>query len=206
MTGANRAIAPMFIINPLQSKAAFSLHATHPPTKERIQILRGMAGAGYAAYEEAFRKVSGRGNCVGAVTLKSADETAIRAPTPEPEPKKEAVARAREAVDLIDRLAGFLLIPCVCGLRIKVPPDCKRDGLACPRCGRMHLIPVATAAAGKPGAARPPTRYQRKGTGWETFRCSCGRTMQISPSFDSRSLHCRNCNRRVEIIPANERE
>jgi len=52
---ANKATAPMYIINPFHKKgmAASNLSATHPPLKERIRILRSMAGgASFAQYED----------------------------------------------------------------------------------------------------------------------------------------------------------
>jgi heat shock protein HtpX len=58
----SRALAPMYIVNPLQSRSAVGLFSTHPPTEDRIRILRSMAGgAGLAQYEEAYRKVHGEG-------------------------------------------------------------------------------------------------------------------------------------------------
>ncbi|MFQ5807423.1 MAG: M48 family metallopeptidase [Phycisphaerae bacterium] len=212
----NRVMAPMYIVNPLQAKAAFSLTSTHPPTEKRVQILRSMGGqAGFVAYEAAYRKAMGaQRGCLGARTLEGADAVATRPPTPEPEKKQQAVARAREVTDLLDRMADFLFLSCVCGVRIKVPPDVKREKLECPRCGREHAIPAAelavvaaaTATAvgrGAPGARRPPPpppmRYKRTGQGWESFRCACGHTLQLSPSFAASFIRCAECRNRIEI-------
>ena len=70
------------------------------------------------------------GKCLSQRTLSEQEDVPIRKPTPEPDKKKAAVERAQDALDLIDRLAGFLLIPCACGVRIKVPPGLKRDSLS----------------------------------------------------------------------------
>lgn len=45
LEAANRATAPLYIVNPLTklSRAA-SLFSTHPPTEERVRLLRGLAG------------------------------------------------------------------------------------------------------------------------------------------------------------------
>ena len=46
-------MAPLYIINPLQSRAAVGLFSTHPPTHERVKILRsGCAGEVLAAIGE----------------------------------------------------------------------------------------------------------------------------------------------------------
>jgi heat shock protein HtpX len=59
--GANRATAPMYIVNPLAAKGSSgSLWSTHPPTEERINILRSMVhGASVKDYHDAWQAVSG---------------------------------------------------------------------------------------------------------------------------------------------------
>lgn len=138
----NRVVAPLYIVNPLQGRAAFSPFSTHPPTEERIRILRGMAGAGYAAYQAAFQQVHGAGaRCIGEVTLKADAVAALRTPTVEPATREQAVARAQQVGQLLDRVINYAVIPCACGVRLKVPPGFKRDTLTCPRCGREHAVP-----------------------------------------------------------------
>ena len=134
----------------------------------RNLLLRSMGGrAGYADYEAAYREVHGdKRGCIGAATLESDDSVAARAATPEPAAKQQAVERAREVTDLLDRIANLILIPCLCGVRIKVPPNLKRDTVACPRCGRAHAVPRVESATAKPGQAPRAMRYVRKGGGW----------------------------------------
>lgn len=202
----NKVVAPMCIVNPLQAHAAFSLFSTHPKTKERIKILRGMAGAGFAAYEEAYRQVQGTGKqCIGQTTLKDDESIAVREPTPEPKGKDKAIERARQVGELLDHVLPLVVIPCVCGVRLKLPPDFKRASLKCPRCGRQH--PVPKAEAGSHGAAKTtePLRYRRKGTGWESFQCSCGQPVQISPKFSARHIACPKCKQRIEVVASSER-
>jgi heat shock protein HtpX len=126
------------------------------------------------------------------------------------DPKKDAATRGREVADLIDRMVAFLIIACPCGVRIKVPPDLKRDEVRCTRCGRQHAVPHAEGAkAGKAQAdeARaerdpegpPSLRYERQGSGWESFKCSCGSVVQISPAFEGNELTCRKCRQRIRI-------
>src|SRR4030042_548769 len=60
LKSANKATAPMYIINPFraQGKSAADLTSTHPPISERVRILRGMAGgASLGDYEKAYEKV-----------------------------------------------------------------------------------------------------------------------------------------------------
>ncbi len=143
MKKVNRAVAPMYIINPLQSRSVAGLFSTHPPTEDRIKILRSMAGAGLVEYEAAFRQIQGENkHCIGERTLSSAESIQKREARSEPDKKKESIARLQEVNDLLTRYGGFTFIPCVCGVRIKVPPEFKRDTIGCPRCGRNHPIPA----------------------------------------------------------------
>ena len=64
-------------------------------------------------------------------------------PTEAPDAGKRAV----EVTDLLDRLAGMLLIACPCGVKIKVPPELHRATVPCTRCGREHPVPPAAAEA-----------------------------------------------------------
>ncbi|MGD8450446.1 MAG: M48 family metallopeptidase [Phycisphaerae bacterium] len=216
---ANRVVAPMFIVNPLQARGAVGLLATHPPTEKRIRILRSMGGgAGLAEYEAAYqREIGQKEHCLGERTLREAEAVAIREPSVTADERADAVARAREAGDLAAGLANFLFIACVCGLRIKVPPDFKRSEIKCPRCGREHEVPVAelavvTAAAGavrqggkKAAKPTPPApqsatiRYKRKGGGWESFKCRCGHPIQLSPGFRSPTVTCPKCRAVVSV-------
>jgi len=215
---ANRVMAPMYIVNPLQAKAAFSLSSTHPPTEKRIQILRSMGGqAGFAAYEAAYRAASGaKRGCIDARTLESDTGAACRSATPE-DRRKDTVERARQVSDLVDRMAEYLVLACACGVRIKVPSDSKRETVKCPRCGREHAIPAAelatvaaaaAAALGKdapvgqksPTSPLPPMRYRRKGEAWESFRCRCGHPVQLSPSLSASFVSCPKCRQQIEIL------
>lgn len=139
----NRAIAPLYIVNPLQGRSLASLFSTHPPTEKRIQILRGMAGADFTAYEQAYRQVWGESSrCLDPKTLAEADQTALRAPNPEqPDKKTESIQRIKQVNDLLSGIIGFIIIPCSCGVRIKVPPEYRRNQIKCPSCGRLHQVP-----------------------------------------------------------------
>ncbi len=201
----SRVLAPMYIVNPLQAASAGGgWFSTHPPTQKRIDVLRSMSGAGWVDYEKAFKQVSGAGaSCIGARTLASEGSVAARAASAEPDTKKEVVQRAREVGDLLDRMVDFLLIPCVCGVRIKVPPDSGRTSVPCPRCGRQHEVPQAKAGREQTGTKADGgevLRYKRRGDGWESFRCACGRPMQISPALQVKSMRCRACKRKIEIV------
>ena len=139
----NKAMAPMYIINPLQAaKSAVGLFSTHPATKDRVHILRSMAGASLADYEQAYRKDTGKG-LVPAKSLKTARPVGVRPPgQQEPDkPKPTAQERARQTSDMLWKLNKYIFIPCMCGVQLKIPPNFKSDKVRCPRCKHLHEIP-----------------------------------------------------------------
>jgi heat shock protein HtpX len=207
---ASKATAPMFIINPLSADGdePDSVFASHPPTKERIRVLRAMTGASFADYEAAYRRAKG-GSLIGARTLQAASQEAIRAPSNE-----GPIQTRQDSHDLARRSAGYLRLRCNCGLEISVPEGYEQDEIRCFRCGSVLPIPSATSAPPPPpqpvppvlAAAIPPVipsapmQFHRTGRGgWESFRCACGRTLQLSPAFDAPHIRCESCGRTITV-------
>ncbi|MFH0768283.1 MAG: M48 family metallopeptidase [Chloroflexota bacterium] len=142
---ANKATAPMYIMNPFQSKGMSieSLTSTHPPIAERIRILRRMGGASFADYEQAYRETKGGAGIVPASVLAGAGTMALRAPLPEAKQVEELpqrVERARETSDLMWRLSNYKTIVCECGTKLRVPPTFKNSEVRCPHCGRINPV------------------------------------------------------------------
>ncbi len=147
LTTATRATAPMYIVNPLgvSARGLADLTSTHPPTSERIRILRAMgAGAGFKNYDEAFRKVTGR--AVGVVpfgSLTAAPHAPAVAPaSPDASSRLE---RVRQTTDMLWKLNDFVFIPCACGTTLKVPPAYLGREIACPQCGTVHKVQQSAA-------------------------------------------------------------
>lgn len=189
MRATNRAVQPLFIVTPLESAEAGSWLATHPPTVTRIRVLRSMSGgAGYDAYEAAFRQVEGQG-VLDARTVAGGTAVPVRAASGEPPEPQAVVERATETHAALDRVGGYLPIACACGVGIKVPPGFADDSITCPRCAAVHPVPRAREA-----------HYQRNAAGgWEAFRCACGRTVQLSPGFAGTRVRCPGCGASIAV-------
>jgi heat shock protein HtpX len=142
LKSVNQATAPMYTINPFRQKgrAAADLTSTHPPTSERIRILRAMGGASPAAYEEAYRKVKGGRGVIPASALNAAAAVELRAPSADTRPEPDDIERARETSNTLWRMGNYRTVDCECGARIKVPPSIKQPAINCPRCGRTLKI------------------------------------------------------------------
>jgi len=195
LADVNRVVAPMYIINPLQAKSAFSLFSTHPATSERIRILRSMAGgASYAQYEAAYRNARRGAGLLGASALADQAEVPVRPASAETEPPM--ASRRRDAMDAIHRLNGYRFGQCSCGTRIKVPPIYTASQILCPSCGKSVTIGGQSRAA----PASEPVHLQLEGSHtWRTIECPCGAAIPISPSFGGQRIRCAKCGRRIEI-------
>ena len=228
LESANKVTAPMYIVNPLQRKGhkLSNLGSTHPPLQERIDILRAMhQGADYYTYQKAFNEVRGKTNLVIPKSVRKKDaHVAIREPHPEAAPVKDKKATVREVGDLMRAVNGYAFLVCACGLKMKIPPDMEKPHVDCPRCGRENEVPAAelavvaevvgaAASAGQSdadddGGVATATagggreqHYQRRTPGWESFACSCGHHMQLSPAFQASTMTCPQCQRITFIEP-----
>jgi heat shock protein HtpX len=142
LKSANQATAPMYIMNPFRNKgrAATDLTSTHPPISERIRILRSMAGASLADYEQVYQKVHGAGKgVIPATALSLSHPTSLRAAEAEPE-EADKIEKARSTSDLMWRLGNYKTITCDCGTKLKIPPKFKEPAVRCPHCGRVNQV------------------------------------------------------------------
>jgi heat shock protein HtpX len=142
LKSANKATAPMYIINPFRKKGmkASDLTSTHPPISERIRILRAMAGASFNDYDQAYRQVH-RGEGVIPAASIAAETVPIATTKLEGEAGEPSeIQRARETSDVMWRLSNYTTITCDCGAKLRVPPKFKEPRIKCPHCGRTHQL------------------------------------------------------------------
>ncbi len=142
LKSANKATAPMYIINPFRKKGmkASDLSSTHPPISERIRILRAMAGASFNDYDQAYSQVHGGKGVIPAAGL-VAETVPIATMKLEGEAGEPTeIQRARETSDVMWRLSNYNTITCDCGAKLRVPPNFKQSQIKCPHCGRTHQV------------------------------------------------------------------
>jgi len=144
LKSANKATAPMYIINPFRSQgmAASNFTSTHPPIKERVKILRSMSGASYNEYDTAYKSVRHTSGVMPASALKSSEPVPLRATSAfvAAEDPKEELGRAREASNALWQANKYKTVECQCGTRFKIPPGFKSSEFTCPHCGRLNHI------------------------------------------------------------------
>ena len=140
----NKVTAPMYIVNPFKKKKQMKLSdltSTHPPISERVKILRNMSGgASFKDYSEAFSKVTHTKTVVPAAAL-TKEDIALRQASAEAKKRQRAEKQMRQVGDIMRKVNGFLFLTCLCGLKLKVPPNYKPSNVICPRCKRKLDIP-----------------------------------------------------------------
>jgi heat shock protein HtpX len=144
LASANKVTAPMYIINPLKSEGQRKLSdltSTHPPISERIKILRNMTGgASYKDYANAYANTTHRPSIVPAAAI-SKESVELRQGSEQAVKEEKRTAQMHQDGDIMRVVNGFVFLSCVCGLKLKVPPNFKSDKVKCPRCERVLEIP-----------------------------------------------------------------
>jgi heat shock protein HtpX len=142
LKSANKATAPMYIVNPFrqQGMKASDLTSTHPPISERIRILRGMAGASFNDYDQAYRQVHHGKGVIPAASLAATTVPIATIKLEGEAGELNETQRARETSDVMWRLSNYNTITCDCGAKLRVPPQFKEPQIKCPHCGRTHQV------------------------------------------------------------------
>jgi len=132
----NKVTAPMFIASPIYGNR-FSLFnmSTHPPIRERIKILRKLGGASYKDYQMAYSSIiKGQGGLIPRRSLGAEKDIALKGPLPQAPPEIKAEIK-RSLGDSLLMADNYIFLNCVCGLKIKVPPQLDNKTIDCPKCG-----------------------------------------------------------------------
>ena len=141
----NKVTAPMYIVNPFKKKKQMKLSdltSTHPPISERIKILRNLSqGASFKQYSDAFTNVTHRKTVVPVAALSKKEDVALRKASVEVKKKERAEKQMRQVGDIMRRVNQFIFLTCVCGLKLKIPPNFKGDKVKCPRCKKNLDLP-----------------------------------------------------------------
>ncbi|MCK5000874.1 MAG: M48 family metallopeptidase [Anaerohalosphaera sp.] len=140
LESANKVTAPMYISNPFKKRSAASLFSTHPPIDERIKVLRNMSrGASFKDYSDSYSQTVGAATVMPASALKQ-ESISIRQPSADSGKKMSSSQQMKQAGDIMRMVNGFAFLTCMCGLKMKVPPNYKSKKVKCPRCGKTNSI------------------------------------------------------------------
>jgi heat shock protein HtpX len=140
----NKVTAPMYIVNPFKKKKQRKLSdltSTHPPISERIRILRNMThGASLKDYSNAFAKVTHTKTVIPPTAL-TKEDIALREAEVKAEKEQRTETQMRQVGDIMRRVNNFVFLTCVCGLKLKIPPNYKPNKVKCPKCNNVLTLP-----------------------------------------------------------------
>ena len=140
----NKVTAPMYIVNPFKKKKQMKLSdltSTHPPISERIKILRSMThGASFKDYSRSFSDIT-HGKAVIPPSALTKEDIALRQASAEAGKEERRQKHMRQVGDIMRMVNSFIFLTCLCGLKLKVPPNFKGNKVKCPRCKRILDLP-----------------------------------------------------------------
>ncbi len=143
LTAANKVTAPMYIVNPFKKRAGMKLSdltSTHPPISERIKILRGLSGVSFKDYSDSYTKITHHKTIVPPTAL-TKEDIALRQASEESKKQLRRETQMRQVGDIMRKIEQFVFLTCLCGLKLKIPPNFKADKVKCPRCKRILDLP-----------------------------------------------------------------
>lgn len=135
----NSIIAPLYIINPLETRnlTSSSIFSTHPPLQRRIEILRSIARTPSLTYEQAWQKVEGKKWKKEEMTP---SETSLSTPVSSGlQTSTTPLQNARLSGNAIMKAQKYTFLDCKCGVSLKIPPSYKGK-VVCPRCKAVHTV------------------------------------------------------------------
>jgi heat shock protein HtpX len=145
LAAANKVTAPMYIVNPFKKAAGMKLSdltSTHPPISERIKILRSMSsGVSFKDYSDSYSKITHRKTIVPPAAL-TKEDIALRQAGAEAKTEQRRETQMRQVGDIMRQVNQFVFLTCLCGLKLKIPPNFKSDKVQCPRCKRILDLPA----------------------------------------------------------------
>ncbi len=144
LAAANKVTAPMYIVNPFKKAKGMKLSdltSTHPPISERIRILRNMgSGASFKDYSDSYSSITHRKTIIPPTAL-TKEDIALREAGEEAKTELRRQTQMRQVGDIMRKVNQFVFLTCLCGLKLKVPPNYKADKIRCPRCKRILDVP-----------------------------------------------------------------
>jgi heat shock protein HtpX len=144
LAAVNKVTAPMYIVNPFKKKKQMKLSdltSTHPPISERIKILRNMThGASFRDYSDSFSNITKTKTVIPPTAL-TKEAIELRQAGAEAKKKQRLEGQMRQVGDIMRRVNQFVFLTCLCGLKLKIPPNFKHKKVKCPKCKRTLDLP-----------------------------------------------------------------
>jgi len=97
-------------------------------------------GASFADYSDSFSKVT-KNKTVVPPTALTKEAVELRQAGKEAKKKQRIETQMRQVGDIMRRVNQFVFLTCLCGLKLKIPPNFKHKKVKCPKCKRTLDLP-----------------------------------------------------------------
>ena len=99
-----------------------------------------MSGASFKDYSDSYAKTTHTKTIVPPAAL-TKEEVTLRSGRAETKKEEGPEKQLRQVGDIMRRVNQFVFLTCLCGLKLKIPPNYKADKVKCPRCKRIFDLP-----------------------------------------------------------------
>jgi heat shock protein HtpX len=97
-------------------------------------------GASFKDYSRSFSDITHTKTVVPVAAL-TKEDIALRQASAEAKKEERLQKQMRQVGDIMRRVNSFIFLTCLCGLKLKVPPNFKDNKVKCPRCKRILDLP-----------------------------------------------------------------
>ena len=98
-------------------------------------------GASFKEYSDSFSNITHTKTVIPPAAL-TKEAIELRQAGAEAKKKQRLEKQMHQVGDIMRMVNGFAFLTCVCGLKLKVPPNYKANNVTCPRCKRKLDLPV----------------------------------------------------------------
>ena len=97
-------------------------------------------GASFKDYSNAFTNVTHTKTVIPPTAL-TKEDIALREAEVKAKKEQRKETQMHQVGDIMRRVNQFVFLTCLCGLKLKIPPNFKSKKVTCPRCKRKLELP-----------------------------------------------------------------
>ena len=98
-------------------------------------------GASFKDYSDSFSEITHTKTVIPPTAL-TKEDIALRQASAEAKKKQRRETQMRQVGDIMRKVNGFIFLACVCGLKLKIPPNYKSSRVTCPKCHKVLALPA----------------------------------------------------------------
>jgi heat shock protein HtpX len=98
------------------------------------------SGASFKDYSDSYSMITHRKTVIPPAAL-TKEDIALREAGEEAKKELRLETQMRQVGDIMRKVNQFVFLTCLCGLKLKIPPNFKADKVKCPRCKRILDLP-----------------------------------------------------------------